>query len=116
MDWKELAKRFNLQNNREVSFEGSFAEFDSATKEVTINLYVTSSQNEKTAIVMGNRNIFQLCKDASGCLGILRSSNSSIIWAPTPQSIRIGNYILYNIVPDYIEPFITNTFVPLNFP
>lgn len=106
IDWDVLAERMNTKRNTQLSFKGSSARYNSLDNSVDINLSVSRIGEEKMIHYRtedGNRYYFY--KDSNGRLAY-RPSKTSIPIPPNPQSIQISTIVLYNIISDYIEPFL----------
>ena len=106
IDWKELGERASKKSGCPISYEGSSAEINLDTLDVTIHLYATFGSYEKLLITNEDINHFQLYKDENGHYAWKRPLRSSIIYGPNRQSFMVRNFVLLNIISDYIEPFI----------
>lgn len=112
INWQELAKRYNETHKSNISFRGSKAwisNYNQNAMIVEIKFYVSNAdykgENLSSCMIqMENSNRFTLRKDASGQFQSTWE-RTSIPRPPNPQSIQINTYKLYNIVPDYLQPY-----------
>jgi hypothetical protein len=112
IDWNELAHRYNVKTKQDVSFEGSSIQF-SYLKEyslpLVISLCVKSHSETKTI-----ETEVQLQRDpSSGKLSYVECKTDKI-QPLNPNTLIIDRrFILFNIISDYIEPFILSHSFPI---
>jgi len=113
IDWAALAKRYNEKHSKDISFEGSTAFLYSITEDgfvLYFELNVSESSRGQTKVsskvhILRNKNTGKLSST---------QINSSELAPPNPESVAMGKrYILYNLLPDYIEPYLETHSVPL---
>lgn len=104
VDWKEMAERFNKRHGRTISLDGSWCTFTSKTS-VEIQVKVVDLPG-KNAEWLQNSGGFQFCfyKDENDKLVYL-GGKSSYPKSPDNQTITVGTIHLYNILEDYISPY-----------
>jgi hypothetical protein len=120
IDWEELARRYTEKTKRDISFQGSTAYIPyikDNTVILDIDLYVTSSffkmNHEK---LFGQESRFCVDLDASGNLSYTEKRHQKVR-PPNSKTLIIENkFILFNILSDYIEPFIHSTSLPVLLP
>lgn len=117
IDWTELARRYTEKFKYECSFEGSsaFLEFHGGSYpptenmkcsiEVKINLLLTMPGRQPYFVTDSSSTRYILQEDASGTLSYTNNRTGRI--SPlNPKSIAVGSIQLFNIISDYIEPFV----------
>ncbi len=106
IDWNRLSQKMNEAHNTELSFAKSYAVYNPNTGTTRIYLHIENKKNDMSYYLNNeDNNTYTFSKDENGNLFHL-PSRSSEARAPNPQSLRIRNVILYNIISEYIQPFI----------
>jgi hypothetical protein len=109
IDWEELAQRYNARHMRSVSFKGSNASLVKFENEITLHIDLQlfdKTTNDTRRPIDSNNNHFELSY-VDGKLSYQRV-RVDIHPPPNAQSITVGKIPLYNILPDYIEVFLTS--------
>lgn len=113
IDWSSLAKTYNEKHSRDITFEGSSAYLYYITEDsftLYFSLHVTQASGEKR-IVESSSSIYR--DKLTGKLSYFHEKSSELP-PPNPESVAMGRqYILYNVLPEYVEPFLKTHSVPL---
>jgi hypothetical protein len=109
IDWEELATRNNKINGDRISFRNSKAFFDVEDKAIYIDLYVSLKENQKdkSRVLHPNNNRYYLYLDESKQQYLYHETCSAYPVPPNRSSLYVTHaYILFNILSDYVAPFI----------
>lgn len=112
IDWEELSKRYNGRYAQNVSFLGSSA-YVYYHEENGIFLTI-ELQVEKETIISKYTETFFINKDSKTGKYYYEKLKSLGPRPPNLETIIVGHtYFLFNIVSDYIEPFLKSNSLPL---
>lgn len=107
INWIDLAKRYNEKHSKQVSFEGSSASlyYDYGDYVVFEFSFIATHPENKINKVEKRITLYR-DKQTNQLYSIWEKSHDTP--PPDKKSITLGNsYFLYNIIPDYIEPYIS---------
>jgi hypothetical protein len=108
VDWTVLSKRYNDLCKKNISYEGSEILIHNIhEKFVIVDLYlkITYDLNNEKKTFKKEQTNFLLERNKEGIL-TYHNTHTSRAFPPNTNSLNIESYFLYNVISDYIKPYV----------